>query len=213
MSTFLLWLTLWSYTVGMTKYAAMIRGIGPGNPNMKGSELARAFASLGFTNVRPVITSGNVLFESDITDTARLEAIAEEALPRLLGFSREVFIRSQAQLQALVDVDPFAGLVHKNAGKTYLTVTFFKSPPVSSPVGSAAPGTPVANLPPLPHQPQGKPFEFISLVDGALCSVVDLTTGKTPDLMAWLERQFGKQLTTRTWATVGRLLKKLDAPV
>jgi uncharacterized protein (DUF1697 family) len=213
MSTFLLWLTLWRYTNGMTKYAAMIRGIGPGNPNMRGSELARVFTSLGFTNARPVITSGNVLFESDIADTARLETMAQEALPRLLGFSREVFIRSQAQLQVLVDANPFAGLSHQNAGKTYLTVTFFKSPPGTTPVARTGPKTAAdlsaANLPPLPYHPDGKPFELISLVDGALCCVVDLTTGRTPDLMAWLERQFGKQLTTRTWATVGRLLAKL----
>lgn len=180
----------------MTKYAALIRGIGPGNPNMRGEKLKMAFEHVGFTDVRPVITSGNVVFESDITDTAELEKMVETALPQLLDFRRDVFVRSQTDLRTIVSADPFAGLVHENGGKTYLTVTFFKIPP--------------ASLPPLPYRPAGKSFELLRIVDGALCCVVDLTAGKTPDLMTWLEREFGKHITTRTWKTVTRLLQKLD---
>jgi len=39
--------------------------------------------------------------------------------------------------------------------------------------------------------------------------VVELITGKATDLMAYLERQFGKSITTRTYATITRLLQKL----
>ena len=179
----------------MPKYVAMIRGIGPNDPNMRGEKLQWAFESLGFTNVSSFLTSGNVVFESKIADVFKLESMAEVTLPKLLGFSREVFVRSQAQLQAIVDADPFVGLVHENAGKTYLTVTFFKTPPVSLPI--------------LPHHPEGKSFELLCMADGALCSIVDLSTGKTPDLMAYLERQYGKSITTRTYNTVTRLLQKL----
>lgn len=182
----------------MTKYVAMIRGVGPENPNMRGEKLKWAFEQMGFSNVRPFLTSGNVLFESDITDTAKFEVMAEKVLLRLLGFSRDVFMRSEAELQAIVDADPFTGLTHQNAGKTYLTVTFFKNPP--------------EGLPPLPHQPEGKSFQLLSMTGGALCCVVDLSTGKTPDLMTYLERQFGKTITTRTYNTVTRLLTKLNQP-
>lgn len=195
MSTIFLKLISLGYTSGM-KYAAMIRGIGPTNPNMKGAKLAEAFASCGFINVRPFLASGNVLFESEITDTIKLEEMAEAALPRLLGFERDVFIRSEPELQKIVDANPFGSLKHENSGKTYLTVTFFKTPP--------------KDLPPLPHRPESKAFELIATVDGALCSVVDLTAGKTPDLMQWLERQYGKHLTTRTWSTLTRLAGKIS---
>lgn len=181
----------------MPKYVAMIRGVGPENPNMKGAKLVLAFEEMGFANVRSFLTSGNVLFESAITDTAKLEAIAEEALPRLLDFSRDVFIRSEADLQAIVDAQPFGDLKHENAGKTYLTVTFFKKPPK---LGFK-----------LPYQPEGKSFTLLTEVNGALCCKVDLSVGKTPDLMGWLERQFGKQLTTRTWNTIQRLLTKMES--
>jgi len=173
----------------------MIRGIGPNDPNMRGERLKWAFEQAGFTNVRSFLTSGNVLFESESADMFKLETAAEATLTNLLGFSREVFVRSQADLQTIVDADPFTGLVHQNAGKTYLTVTFFKTPP--------------ADLPPLPYTPEGKSFELLCMCGGALCSVVDLSTGKTPDLMVYLERQFGKSITTRTYNTLSRMLQKL----
>ncbi|HVX23861.1 MAG TPA: DUF1697 domain-containing protein [Candidatus Saccharimonadales bacterium] len=180
----------------MTVYVAMIRGVGPENPNMRGAKLSWAFEQLGFTNVRAFLTSGNVLFESPETDRTKLEATVEAALPRLLDFEREVFIRSKAALQALVDDNPFGDLQHANSGTTYLTVTFFKQTPE---IGFT-----------LPYQPDGKAYRLLSLHEDALCSVVDLTKGKTPDLMAWLERRFGKQLTTRTYNTVTRLCNKLQ---
>ena len=177
------------------KYAAMVRGIGPTNPNMRGEKLAEAFASCGFTNVRSFLGSGNVMFESDITDTTELEQLVEAALPRLLGFSRDVFIRSEAELRKIVDTSPFGTLKHENSGKTYLTVTFFKTPPKS--------------LPKLPYKPIDKTFELVANVSGVLCCIVDLEAGTTPDLMQWLERQYGKHLTTRTWSTLTRMLAVL----
>jgi hypothetical protein len=47
------------------------------------------------------------------------------------------------------------------------------------------------------------------MVDGAICSVIDLTGSRTPDLMLRLEKQFGKEITTRTWKTVERILKAM----
>jgi uncharacterized protein (DUF1697 family) len=178
----------------MVKYVAMIRGIGPENPNMRGAKLAWAFEQMGLQNVRSFLTSGNVLFESEVQSTATLEKLCEASLPELLGFSRDVFIRSQSDLQALIDADPFTGLVHENAGKTYLTVTFFKNPPI--------------DLPSLPFRPSGKSFEAVATVNDALCCVVDLTTGKTPDLVQWLGRTYGKHMTTRTWLTITRLVSR-----
>lgn len=183
------------YTLLMTKYAAMIRGVGPGNPNMRGARLKWAFESLGYTDVQPFLTSGNVVFETTGTDTAELERAIETALPKLLGFERDVFVRSQADLQQIVDAAPFGDRQHQNAGQTYLTVTFFKTPPKIDFK--------------FPHQPDGKHFEFVANINGTLCSVVDLSRGKTPDLMAYLERHYGKHLTTRTWGTITRLLAKL----
>jgi uncharacterized protein (DUF1697 family) len=46
-----------------------------------------------------------------------------------------------------------------------------------------------------------------------LCTVVDRTGASTPDFLRSLEREHGKELTTRTWKTVGRILKKMGSPL
>ncbi len=43
-----------------------------------------------------------------------------------------------------------------------------------------------------------------------LCTVIDITTGRTPDFMRVVEKKYGKEITTRTWNTVGRILKKMQ---
>lgn len=43
-----------------------------------------------------------------------------------------------------------------------------------------------------------------------LCSNVDMSTGRTPDFMRIVEKKYGKEITTRTWNTVGRILKKMQ---
>ncbi|HUS26368.1 MAG TPA: DUF1697 domain-containing protein [Nevskiaceae bacterium] len=178
----------------MPNYVALLRGIAPSNPNMRNDKLRGFFENLGFTNVQTVISSGNVLFETPRTDMPALEAMIEKALPLQLGFASTTIIRSREQLQQLVDRDPFKHAEHNRL--TYLTVTFFKDKPH-------------ARLK-FPYRPQGKSYELLGMYDQAVCSVVDLTGTKTPDLMSWLERQYGKQITTRTWQTVGRILKRLD---
>lgn len=185
---------------------------------MKGAKLAEAFESCGFNNVRSFLGSGNVLFESDITYTDKLETMAEAALPRVLGFEREVFIRSAADLQRIVAATPFGDLKHENSGKTYLTVTFFKDrhPNVDTRIpGRQSRQSDIryfdnSGIGPLSYTPSGKHFELVAMIDGALCCVIDLECGKTPDMMAWLERQYGKHLTTRTYSTVIRLLARFD---
>lgn len=178
----------------MTTYVALLRGIGPTNPNMKSSKLKGFFEELGFRNVRTVITSGNVIFESQSTDTRTMAQALEEALPQKLGFTSTLIIRSRTQLQALVDQDPYRAVVHSH--KTYLLVTFFKKAPDITMK--------------LPYRPDNKPYVLLGKIDDALYGSVDLTKGKTPDYMVWLERQFGKDLTSRTLKTIQRILAKMD---
>jgi len=178
----------------MPQYVALLRGIGPGNPNMRDDKLRDVFESLGFTNVRTVISSGNVLFESSSRDQAKLEDIIEQALPARLGFTGTAIIRSKEQLQTLADSSPFEDAEH---GKEhYLTVTFLKRP---APAGFVLP------------RPNIKGYGALDMHNNAVFCIVNLADSKTPNLMIWLERQFGKEITTRTWKTVQRILNKLEA--
>lgn len=180
----------------MAKYAALLRGIGPGNPNMRNDKLRGVFESLGFLNVQTVISSGNVLFESNSADIPALEEKIEKAISSRLGFHSTTIIRSLEQLQQTSANDPFADIEHSPTN--YLTVTFLKK-----------------ELPTdlrLPYQPPGKSYTLLAMRGQAIYSVVDLTGSRAPDFMVWLEKQFSKEITTRTWKTVNRILAKLDTP-
>jgi uncharacterized protein (DUF1697 family) len=174
----------------MTKYVALLRGIAPMNPNMRNEKLRGVFENLGFLNVKTVISSGNVLFESPEKDSAKLEALIEKALPEQLGFTSSTIIRSENELQALLDKNPYKKVEHTL--QTNLNVTFLKNPASKK-----------------PDLPNGRGYEVVALYDREICTVIDLTTGKTPDLMVQLERQLGKEITTRTWKTVQRILKAM----
>jgi len=177
------------------RYVALLRGIGPGNPNMRNDKLRGFFESLGFANVQSVISSGNIIFESKETDAKKLEARIETALPKQLGFTSTTIIRNQTQLERLVAQDYFKDLIHDPS--SYLMVTFLKTP---------------AKVMKTPYRPAGKPYKFIAAGSTEICSVTDNTVLKTTDLMTWLEKEYGKQISSRTYKTVQRILSKLQQP-
>ena len=43
-----------------------------------------------------------------------------------------------------------------------------------------------------------------------LCRVLDMSLEKTPNFMAEVEKKYGKAITTRTWKTVHRILKRMN---
>jgi len=169
------------------KYVALLRGIGPSNPNMHQKKLEGVLEELGFTNVKAIISSGNVVFGSPSKDIAKLEEKIEKAWPIKLGFNSMTIVRSSDQLKALVAKKPYGATEHSR--ENYLLVTFFKQPPKSI---------------------KGNYHDVLGV--NALCSVIDTTASKTPDFMAKTDRQFGKdQITSRTWKTIERILKKMES--
>lgn len=180
----------------MTRYAALLRGIMPSNPNMSNEKLRGVFTGLGFDAVASVLSSGNIVFHTEQTDPAELEDRIQEALNRELGIPGGTIVRDYDELRTLLDSDPFEGLTHGRG--TYLTVTFLKTTnhdPIELP-DSPDPLTRVVG-----YDPAARVFLF----------VVDNSTPRTPDFMAWLERTYGKDITTRTWLTVQRVVKKMEA--
>jgi len=177
-------------------YVALLRGIGPTNPNMHPKKLTEAFEKMGFRNVRTVIASGNVVFDPPAGGTSKngavLETKIEKALPKLLGFSSTTIIRSKEELEKLLKKDPFDGAEH--GPKNYSLVTFFKEH--SSKVRT------------LPRKGSG--FRVTRIFQKELCVVIDLKNTHTPEMMQKFEKEFGKAITSRTWKTVQRIVAKMN---
>ncbi|WP_459547407.1 DUF1697 domain-containing protein [Nocardia sp. X0981] len=179
----------------MTMYAALLRGIMPSHPNMSNEKLRGVFTGLGFDPVASVLASGNIVFGAENAESTGLEDRVQQALNTELGIPGGTIIREHAELRALLDRDPFAGYTHGR--ETYLTATFFKNP-AEDPLE-------------IPADP-GPAVRIIGYDAGAraLLMVTDNTDPKTPDIMAWLERRYGRDITTRTWLTVQRVVKKME---
>jgi uncharacterized protein (DUF1697 family) len=108
----------------MPRYVALLRGIGPTNPNMRNDKLAAVLKGVGATDIAPVLASGNLVFTATSRSAGQIETKFERALKEKLDLTLDVIVRTQQELEAIVRKDPFKGAEH---GKEwYLVVTFFK---------------------------------------------------------------------------------------
>ncbi len=174
------------------RYVALLRGINVGgNKKVPMADLKKLLEKAGYTNVKTLLASGNVLFDAPKTDAAKLRAALEKLLAGRFGFAVPVLIRTQQEIAALVKTDPFKGVMV--TPDTRLYVTFLPGPhkstlkiPYSSPDGG---------------------LRILRATPGDVCSVVTLSpSANTIDLMATVDKEFGKTVTTRSWNTVVKLL-------
>ena len=172
----------------MKRYAAFLRGVSPMNAKMP--ELVRAFEAAGFTDVKTILSSGNVNFGSNGRSIEKLQASAEAAMQKLLKRSFLTIVRELSELERLLEEDPFQAF--KLAPKSKRVVTFLRSAP------EKAPKLPISM----------ENARMLLLRDNAALGayVPDPKTG--PVFMTLIERTFGKEVTTRTWDTVAKVVKK-----
>lgn len=89
------------------RWAAMLRGINLGKRQLKSAELKAAVESLGFTDVKTLLASGNVVFTALGTTAAALETQLHDALAKETGLKSEIFVRSPDEMDAIVAANPF----------------------------------------------------------------------------------------------------------
>ncbi|WP_332031856.1 DUF1697 domain-containing protein [Pedococcus sp.] len=181
----------------MQRYVAFLRGIAPSGTNMTNDKLRGVFEELGFAAVGSVLASGNITFRASEADVPFLEQTIEEALVSGLGVTSRTIIRECSELRGLVDSDPFPGLTHQR--RTYLTATFVKD---ASTVPDVLPGE------------AGRRTRVVRYdrVARAVLAVTDTSDpGEASGFMSWLEKTCGKDITTRSWLTVQRVVAKLES--
>jgi uncharacterized protein (DUF1697 family) len=167
----------------MTRYVAFLRGVSPTNAKMP--ELKRCFEAAGFSDVRTVLSSGNVVFGARPASEAALERRAEQAMHEALGKEFATFVRSAAYLESLVAADPYAAF--ELAPNAKRVVTFLRS---TVPAGID-----------LPIERDGA--RILTATDRELFTAY-VPSPKGPVFMNLLERTLGSEITTRTLDTVTR---------
>jgi uncharacterized protein (DUF1697 family) len=146
-------------------------------------ELKRCFEDAGFTNVRTVLSSGNVIFDARSSSHAALESKAEACMQAALGRTFYTVVRSTEFLQALLETDPYAAFALPAHAKR--VVSFLR----------AQYGATLA----LPIESDGA--QILSMV-GREVFTAYVRSEKGPVFMTLLEKTFGTEITTRTLDTV-----------
>ncbi|HEX3140613.1 MAG TPA: DUF1697 domain-containing protein [Rhizobacter sp.] len=165
----------------MTRYVAFLRGVSPMNCKMP--ELKRCFEAAGFTDVKTLLSSGNVAFTARPAIVPLLEKQVEEAMKAHLGRVFQTIVRPAPFLQSLVASQPFAAFQLPANAKHI--VTFLRRPHEAQVV--------------LPIERDDA--SILKLESTEVFSAY-VPNEKGPVFMVLLERTFGAEITTRTLETV-----------
>ena len=90
----------------MTLFAAFLRGVNVGGVNLKMAEVATALSDAGFTNVRTILATGNVLLGSK-SGVAAVRKKAEAALRERFGYEAWVLAYEIDTVRAISEAYPF----------------------------------------------------------------------------------------------------------
>jgi uncharacterized protein (DUF1697 family) len=91
----------------MNKYAAFLRGINVGGRIIKMDELSACFESMGFSNVKTFLQSGNVVFEADFQEVSRERQKIETNLTKTFHYPAIAFVYPLKTLKELIKKYPF----------------------------------------------------------------------------------------------------------
>jgi uncharacterized protein (DUF1697 family) len=101
---------------------ALLRGVNLGvNRRVAMADVRRVLSEAGFGEVRSLLQSGNLVFESSGAD-ATIEAAIEKALLDALGLTTEVVVRAPAEWRTMIVVNPFAEEAKNDPGRLVAVV-------------------------------------------------------------------------------------------
>jgi uncharacterized protein (DUF1697 family) len=156
--------------------------------NAKMPELKQAFESAGFTDVKTILSSGNVAFNARAASDISLQHRAEAAMLEQLGQAFLTIVRPVDALRDLLASDPYRPFRLDPTAKRI--VTFLRDkPPLKLK---------------LPIERDGA---RILLMKGREVFSAYVRSPKGPVFMALIEQALGKDVTTRTWETVGKVAR------
>jgi uncharacterized protein (DUF1697 family) len=176
----------------MSAVVSMLRGINVGGHRIiKMDALRSLYESLGLTNPKTYVQSGNVVFETKERNFGVLGRKIEDAIEKAYGFRPAVILRNAAELHAVIDAKPFAKRNDIEPGKLHV---FF--------LGGDLTVEARAILAKIKADPEeliaGKRELYIYFPNGA---------GRTKLPLAKIEKLIQVPMTARNWNTVEKLLE------
>lgn len=175
-------------STGFTCGVALLRGINVGRAKrIAMADLRDLFVALGFTQVKTVLNSGNVVFGSPEHGPAAAAALIEASLPVRLGVASRITVLDAAQLAALVAGNPLAAHYDDHARLLAFTLPGAREHALLAPLAGRAWGDDRFHL--------TADAAYVACPGGVLDSKLAMTVSKL----------LGENTTSRNWNTVLKL--------
>jgi uncharacterized protein (DUF1697 family) len=174
----------------MTHAIALLRAVNVGGTGkLTMAELAKLLTKLGYTGVKTLLQSGNVVFACMEKGDAKLEATIETAIAKAFGITTAVYVRTAAEWDAMIAANPFPDAAKSDPSRFH--VMAFKSAPSA------------ANVKALQAAIAGN--ETVHAVGKHLYMIYPDGMGNSKLTNAVIDRKLGLTGTARNWNTVLKL--------
>ncbi|WP_165188652.1 DUF1697 domain-containing protein [Caulobacter soli] len=110
----------------MSPHIALLRGVNVGGRKVLKDDLLGLAKDLAFDDAKTLLASGNLVLWGRAGSDAEIERRLEEGLERRMGLRTEFFVRTPAELKALIDGNPYPDQVRSHPN--HLLVHFMKGP-------------------------------------------------------------------------------------
>lgn len=173
----------------MSRVAILLRAVNVAGRRLAMADFKRALTALGHGEPETVAATGNAVATVAGEAGPALETTLEAGLERELGGANEVFVRTGAELAAIVAGNPFPQMAVDDP--SHLVVVFLKGEPTAE--GLAA----------LRAKIVGR--ESVEAGPGCLYASYPDDIGHSKLTMAVIERALKRRATGRNWNTVTKL--------
>jgi uncharacterized protein (DUF1697 family) len=114
----------------------LLRGVNVGGNKMVSmTDLRAVMENMGFTDVRTLLQSGNVVFSGPSKAPPALESQIEKEVKKRLDLSVDIHVRTPREWRAVIEANPFPAEARKDPA--HLLLTCYKSPLDASSVKAA----------------------------------------------------------------------------
>lgn len=110
----------------MSPHIALLRGVNVGGRKVLKDDLLGLAKDLGFDDAKTLLASGNLVLWGRSGSDADVEQRLEDGLEKRMGLRTEFFVRTPAELRAIIDANPYPDEARSHPN--HLLVHFMKGP-------------------------------------------------------------------------------------
>lgn len=166
-----------------------------GHAVIKMADLRSLYESLKFKNVQTYVQSGNVVFQTDERDLAKLAKRIQGAISKKFGVTPDVILHTTAEMRDVVARNPFADRKEVESNKLHVSFLDLKLEPAAQ------------------EQLRALPLAIEELIPSGAELFIYFPNGAGKSKLPWgkVDKICGTRGTARNWNSVTKLLEMAEA--